>query len=508
MYRPYFGLHSLPFKTSPDLSMFYKHGSRQEILDALVYTIDRGDGIVKVTGEVGSGKTMLLRLLANELSANFEIIYINSPNLSATDMLLYISSELAINFERGVHKFDVTNAIKCKLLELHASNRRVVMLVDEAQSMTFDALEELRLLSNLETESDKLLQMVLFGQPELDIALANERVRPLKSRISYNIFVPPLNADEVMAYLNYRVRKSGYSGLDLFDSKVSKKLCKLSSGLPRTINVIADKALMATFGANDTTVKSKYLTALDDTEFNRVSSKKIVLITFVGLVSFFLVLFVLLKFNEFTLPLIAQKENTIAPVIENSNLESPARPEKVVSSAVSTRKTTTGLSQAEAGNTQMIVPVDVVATKVSKNSRSSFIISDSNAIVGDPFQLSNLVKHHQEAAQWLKDLPEKYVIQLSTRHVKSLDETLVFYKKYFRDLNQVKLLIDYNKSTKNYRLKVFYKSSTSVAALNNEITNLPSKLKRSKPYVTTVEQITNNLRYTDKKLKEVGILYE
>lgn len=508
MYRPYFGLHSLPFKTSPDLSMFYKHGSRQEILDALVYTIDRGDGIVKVTGEVGSGKTMLLRLLANELSANFEIIYINSPNLSATDILLYISSELAINFERDVHKFDVTNAIKCKLLELHALNRRVVMLVDEAQSMTFDALEELRLLSNIETESDKLLQMVLFGQPELDIALANERVRPLKSRISYNIFVPPLNADEVKAYLNYRVRKSGYSGLDLFDSKVSKKLCKLSKGLPRAINVIADKALMGTFGANDKTVKSKYLTTPDDTEFNRVYSKKIILIAITGLVSLFLVLFVLLKFNEFTLPLIAQKENTIVPVIANSSAEIPTGPEKEVSSVVSA-KNATNQSLADVGNkTELIVAVDIDPAKVNNDFKSNLVISDSNVIVGDPTQLTNLVKYHHEAAQWLKALSEKYVIQLSTRHIKSLDQTLVFYKKYFPDLNQVKVLIDYNKSTKNYRLKVFYKSSTSVATLNNEITNLPSKLKRSKPYVTTVEQITNNLRYTDKKLKEIGILYE
>ena len=151
-------------------------------------------------------------------------------------------------------------------MEFHGANRKVVMLVDEAQSMTYDALEELRLLSNIETDQDKLLQMVLFGQPELDVALDAEKIRQLKSRISYSMFVPALQDLDVQAYLNYRMRKAGYSGLDVFNLKVSKKIQNITQGLPRNINVVADKVLMSIFSSGDKFAKYKHLKSLPELE--------------------------------------------------------------------------------------------------------------------------------------------------------------------------------------------------------------------------------------------------
>lgn len=269
MYLKFFGLNAFPFKITPQLEMFYRDGSREQILEALMYTISRGDGILKVTGEVGSGKTMLLRLLATKLSDSFELVYINSPNLSAKDILLYACTELGIDTKHHTQKYDLTNLIYSKLLEFHSAGKRVVMLIDEAQAMTFDALEEIRLLSNIETNDEKLLQMVLFGQPELDVALDNEKIRQIKSRISYSIYVPPFNAKEVHAYLNYRMRQAGYKGLDVFTLKVSRRIQKLTGGLPRNINVIADKILMAAYGAGDKKIQNKHFKYLPQLEFGK-----------------------------------------------------------------------------------------------------------------------------------------------------------------------------------------------------------------------------------------------
>lgn len=264
MYLKYFGLTTFPFKTTPDLDMFYKMGTRAEILHALTFTLERGDAFVKVTGEVGSGKTMILRLLATNLVKHNQLIYINSPNLSAKDILLNICSDLNIETAGVLQKFDLINLIKTKLLNIHSHGKRVIMLIDEAQAMTLDALEEVRLLSNLETDQDKLIQIAFFGQPELDDALEHKKIRQLKSRISYSIYVPPLSSKDVQAYLNYRMRKAGYTGLDVFDYKVSKKITAYTGGLPRNINIIADKVLMYMYGAGAKKAKKKYLEELSD----------------------------------------------------------------------------------------------------------------------------------------------------------------------------------------------------------------------------------------------------
>ncbi|MDG4811875.1 AAA family ATPase [Hydrogenovibrio sp. 3SP14C1] len=263
MYCSFFGLQKLPFKISPDLSFFYKQASRDEIVQALRYSVERGDGIIKVVGEVGVGKTTLLRLLVEQLPNHYQKVYISSPNLSALDLLKFICSELNLEATHANTKLDLINHLNTFLIKEYSQGRRVVMLIDESQSMTLDTLEEIRLLGNLETEEDKLLQMVLFGQPELDLTLEDSRIKPLKDRIACNVSIPPLNAEEVMRYLNYRMRVAGYMGQDLFNLKIAKHIQKLTHGLPRSINLLADKLLMVAYSKGDHKLKLKHFKSLD-----------------------------------------------------------------------------------------------------------------------------------------------------------------------------------------------------------------------------------------------------
>ena len=172
MYEEYFGLERPPFKITPDTSLFYDGGKRGDILAALVYAIHRGEGIVKVVGEVGSGKTMLCRMLQMKLPDTVEIVYIANPSVSADDILFVIAHELSLPVVKEASKHEVMHMLQDYLLQRHMENKQVVLFVEEAQGMPLDTLEEIRLLSNLETDENKLLQIILFGQPELDQNLA------------------------------------------------------------------------------------------------------------------------------------------------------------------------------------------------------------------------------------------------------------------------------------------------------------------------------------------------
>ena len=168
MYQEHFGLARPPFKITPDTSLFFEGSQRGAALDALVYAISSGEGIIKVVGEVGSGKTMLCRMLEVRLSSDVDVIYVANPSLSPDNILHLIAHELHLDVSDEMSKVSVMQKIQSHLLEKHAANRQVVLFVEEAQSMPIETLEEIRLLSNLETDENKLLKMVLFGLPELD----------------------------------------------------------------------------------------------------------------------------------------------------------------------------------------------------------------------------------------------------------------------------------------------------------------------------------------------------
>jgi type II secretory pathway predicted ATPase ExeA len=270
MYQQHFGLDRPPFKITPDTSLFYEGSKRGAALDALTYAINSGEGIIKVVGEVGSGKTMLCRMLEVRLSNAIDVVYIANPSLSPDNILHVIAHELGLGISNNASKLDVMQKLQDYLLRKHADNRQVVLFVEEAQSMPLETLEEIRLLSNLETEHSKLLQMVLFGQPELDEKLAQPHIRQLKERITHCFYLDPFTPKDTLEYLNFRLRNVGYRGPDVFNQKTANMVKKYSGGLTRRINIIADKSLMASFSEGGHEVATKHVhAAAIDSDFSK-----------------------------------------------------------------------------------------------------------------------------------------------------------------------------------------------------------------------------------------------
>ncbi len=249
MYLDYFSLDRHPFRITPDPSLFFPGGQdgRGVILNALIYGIQSGEGILKVVGEVGSGKTMLCRMLEEELPDHVEIVYIANPSLSAREILYAIAIELKLEVNSSTERLKVLHMIQDYLLNKHAEGGTVVVFVEEAQSMPLETLEEIRLLNNLETHQHKLMQIVLFGQPELDKILAQKNIRQLRERITHSFRLEPLSTEATSEYIRYRLNAAGCTRDGIFSPRAEKMIAKASSGLTRRINILADKSLLAAY---------------------------------------------------------------------------------------------------------------------------------------------------------------------------------------------------------------------------------------------------------------------
>lgn len=270
MYYPHFGLKEPPFKITPNTDFFYSGGNRGAILDALVYAISNGEGIIKVVGEVGSGKTMLCRMLQTILPEKIESIYLANPSVAPEDVLHAIAFELQLKLPKNADRLKVMQALQAHLLNRHAEGRQVVIFVEEAQGMPLATLEEIRLLSNLETKQDKLLQIVLFGQPELDTNLNQAHIRQLRERITHSFHLGPLQTKDISEYLIFRLRAAGYFGPHLFTDEAIKKLSSAAEGLVRRVNILAEKSLLAAYAENVHLVTVKHVNAaIQDSEFGR-----------------------------------------------------------------------------------------------------------------------------------------------------------------------------------------------------------------------------------------------
>lgn len=268
MYYAHFGLREPPFKITPNTDFFFGGGNRGPILEALVYALSQGEGVIKVTGEVGSGKTMLCSMLQARFGAREETVYLANPSVGPDEILRAIALELGLKPEREAGRLEVIKLIHEYLLDRYAQGKQVVIFVEESQSMPIATLEEMRLLSNLETKNHKLLQIVLFGQPELDDNLRKTEIRQLRERITHSFTLSPLADAEIQEYLQHRLRAAGYRGPDLFGPAVVHTIAKASRGLTRRVNLIADKALLAAFAENTHTIKPKHIrAAIRDSEF-------------------------------------------------------------------------------------------------------------------------------------------------------------------------------------------------------------------------------------------------
>ncbi|EDN70979.1 general secretion pathway protein, ATPase [Beggiatoa sp. PS] len=269
MYYEHFGLKYPPFKITPDTQLFYSGGNRGLVLNALIYAIENGEGIIKVVGEVGSGKTMLCHKLEERLPKRIEIVYIANPRLPAEMILHAIALEMRLPITKRSNRLQVMHALHQRLLDKHANKQQVVLFVEEAQGMPLDTLEEIRLLSNLETSHHKLLQIVLFGQPELDTHLSVSQIRQLKERITQNFYLSALTRESIREYLQFRMHAVGYRGPPVFSPASVRLITKISKGLIRRVNILADKALLVAFADDVYRVRPKYIKlAARDSNFN------------------------------------------------------------------------------------------------------------------------------------------------------------------------------------------------------------------------------------------------
>ena len=248
IYLSHFGLREPPFGITPDTSFFYACTSIQEAMNTLLVAVANGEGFIKITGEVGTGKTLLCRKLLASLDENWVSAYIPNPNLDPQTLLLALVEELGVKVEGPQDQHHLMKALNRALLEFARNKKRVLLCLDETQAMPLESLETLRLLTNLETEKRKLLQVILFGQPELDDKLKHNSIRQLRQRITFQHHLGTLTLDETEHYLAHRMQKAGYTGDDVFTSPAVRILHRASGGVPRLLNILANKALMLVYG--------------------------------------------------------------------------------------------------------------------------------------------------------------------------------------------------------------------------------------------------------------------
>ncbi len=259
MYQHFFGLTELPFSLTPDTEFFFNYKEHQEALNVLLVALRSGEGFLKITGEVGTGKTLLCRQLLNTVGPEFVTAYIPNPFLEPDALRGALAEELGIEVPSGVDQHTLVRLINEKLIELVGTGKHVVLCLDEAQAMPDESLEALRLLTNLETEKSKLLQVVLFGQPELDKRLGCASLRQLRQRITFSYYLHAMDRDGVGGYIQHRLSVAGYNGGCLFKPRAIKTLYRASGGVPRLINILSHKALMAAFGQGAHAVSEQHV---------------------------------------------------------------------------------------------------------------------------------------------------------------------------------------------------------------------------------------------------------
>ncbi len=267
MYQQHFGLTEKPFNLTPDTQFFCQLPPHQEALNVLLLALNNGEGFIKITGDVGTGKTLLCRKLLNELDDRYQTAYLPNPHLTPSGLRKAIADEFSIAYAQNINQQQILQLLNQSLIQISSRGQQAVLIIDEAQAMSRETLEALRLLTNLETEKQKLLQIVLFAQPELDELLKHKSIRQLKQRITFSYQLRPLNYAELVSYINHRLTIANCTQVNIFSRSALKALHYYSRGIPRLINILAHKAMLVAYGRGQHNITKPYiLTSALDTE--------------------------------------------------------------------------------------------------------------------------------------------------------------------------------------------------------------------------------------------------
>jgi general secretion pathway protein A len=272
LYKNYFGLKTEPFSIAPDPAFLYQSARHQEALAHLLYGIKAENGFVLLTGEVGTGKTTVCRALLHQLPANVEIAFILQPRLSAVELLETICDELEIDYPAGNDRVKVfIDRLNSFLLKTHSQGKRTVLIIDEAQNLSIEVLEQVRLLTNLETDKYKLLRIIMLGQPEFKELLGRPELRQLSQRVTARYHLEPLDASELSAYVDHRLAVAGVER-PIFTARAIRKLYRYSGGIPRVVNLLCDRSLLGAYVQGTNTVTPELVKQAAEEIFSRKAS--------------------------------------------------------------------------------------------------------------------------------------------------------------------------------------------------------------------------------------------
>ncbi len=512
MYLEHFGLREAPFRMTPDTDFFFQGANRGATLEALLYAITHDEGIVKVSGEVGSGKTMLCRVLMERLPAAVEIIYLANPSLSRDEILFAIGDELKLELDKG-RMTRVLRALQEHLIRLFGEGRRVVVLIDEAHAMPDESLEEIRLLSNLESNRHKLLQMVLFGQPELDAHLNTEGMRQLKERITHSFRLEPLVRSDIDSYIDFRMRAAGYRGPKVFNQASVKLVARASQGLTRRVNILADKALLAAFaqGAHAVT-EAEAKRAVRDSEFYRIRTGMQKMWIGAAALAAGLALgwgvTVLLSSKDSAIasgsvPRAAKATAAVAPPgAAASTAVSSAPPHSSNPSESAPRRTSTPVAPGTSGTPGGDTSRPTLAASLSPSSvRSSEPVAAPEAVPPGssgpaPPERGKLARERFEATQqWLPTAPgDRYAIQLVTVSSEQLGLLEDFLLKASKMIPAGELYIYSVKISGQQHYRVAHGSYATQAQALAAIRELPPPFSAYHPYYRSVERMRSQNR--------------
>jgi type II secretory pathway predicted ATPase ExeA len=458
LYLQHFGLREPPFRITPHTDFFFTGANRGPTLDALIYAITQDEGIVKVTGEVGSGKTMLCRMLLERLPANVETLYLANPSLSRQEILGAIADELGVPTD-GKATHSLTRALQDALIERYAGGKRVVLLIDEAHAMPAESLEEIRLLSNLESKAAKLLQIALFAQPELDERLAATDMRQLRERITQHFNLAPLKQDDVAAYIEFRLRAADYHGPNPFTAEAVTMIAKISEGLSRRINILADKALLAAYSSGSHQVGSTEIRiAAQDARFSALKPRP--------------------AFNAQPLIWGAAGASLVAMVV-----------------ALSIGSLPHTLKEAALGN---LAPIDVQAqanppAQATKRLQPANLHTDAQSQIAQPdkIRFAPLTRQHfGQYEQWIADAPNNhYFIQLLATDATQTGEIEGFLARATTVLDPSQIRAYRSSLSGRDRVGVIFGDYTSREEAVAAMHTLPESIKAAQPFPRQVSKL-------------------